>query len=120
MSQKVFHPLVLFLHRLALGMFVLTTWSVAIFFVIDFWPVIRQINPTHALLILLIVIMIAVITLLMWVGEIATGTKILQFYTVMGFFLSLAILYSYVGMRLGLEIRDWIGSKEINQLPVTQ
>lgn len=109
MTDNKLHPAVRWCRTIALWLFVLTTWGVAVFFVIDFWPYIRQLSLFQVLLALVLVSLFALISLILWAGQIVTFQQILKFVAVMFFFLAMATLYSYVGMRLGLFVRDLFG-----------
>lgn len=109
MSSDRLHPVVRWCHRIALWLFVLITWGVALFFVIDFWPLISQLTLSQVLTTLILFLVITLIGILLWMGRIVTIGQVMKFCAVMFFFIAMAVLYSYVGMKLGLFIRDLVG-----------
>lgn len=97
-----------------MGLFILTTWGVALFFVIDFWPIIRQLTLGQVFTTLLIFLLIAIVGIVLWMGRIVSLGQVAKFCAVMFFFIAMAVLYSYIGMKLGLVIRDLIGLERMS------
>jgi len=51
----------------------------------------------------------------LWMGRIVSLKQIIQFFIATLFFLSLAVLYSYVGMKIGKQIRGVFNLNIINE-----
>lgn len=100
------NPAVKWARTISLWLFVFTTWGVALFFLVDFWPVIRQLTLFQVLLCLTAMAVFATGAFFLWIGNIVTLGQIFKFLLVMFFFIAMAVLYSYVGLKLGLFIRD--------------
>jgi hypothetical protein len=79
---------------------------VAIFFIIDFWPLIRQLSLGQVLLAVVVFLLVVLVVGLLRMGRIVTMGQVVKFGLVMFFFIAMAVLYSYVGMKLGLFIRE--------------
>lgn len=97
-------------HRLAVGLFLLTTWGVAVFFIVEFWTWIRAIS--------LLELSVGLLTMVFMGGVISVGhqlrwftiKQILNGGSIVLFFLSTAGLYSFIGVKLGLRLRAWLES----------
>lgn len=93
-------------------LFVVITWLISVVLIYDFWSLFR--NFTWMLFLessLPVIIGLALCGLVILLA-VFRYTKLLQFIVVILFFLSVALLYSYVGKRLANRLTSSFGTYE--------
>lgn len=106
MGGTSFDRLIKIADRISRWLFVLTTWLICIVFIYDFWNVFQEFTwkvfLESSLPILIGILTVLVLAIL----SVYQNAWLLRLFVCLIFFLSIAVLYSYVGSKLSHQLKD--------------